>query len=549
LATVADRLLRSESPQKIIEDLCQLVLAHLDCQFFFNYLVEKPDHSLRLNAYAGITSQEAAAIEMLEYEKSVCGCVARDAKQIVVEKIQSSDDPLLYLPKRFGITAYCCFPLIYKKTLLGTLSFGTNERQSFAEDEIALMKSVVDQVAVAMQRLETEIKLLDLNQTLMEQVGERTQLAENRTRQLQALAVDLIEAEEKERQRIALILHDDLQQLLASANMQLNAACEIIPTDMQGISKVQRLLSDSIKKARTLSHELCPPILTHAGVVAAIKWLINTMDDQFGLNIKLNADDDIDFFDNKPLKLLIFRAIQELLFNIVKHSEDSNARIDLRKNNNKVIICVSDRGKGFDPVVLSQTEQQPGLGLASLRERVNHMGGTFLIESAPGKGCRFTLSLPLTATAVDIPATTTIRTQITIPVEKSNGEQIKIVIADDHKVMRQGLTQLLSNQSNIQVIGEACNGHHALELARQLNPDLILMDVSMPELDGIEATRRVKDELPHIQIIGLSMFEDEHTAMAMRSSGAEAYISKAASTKDIIEAIYNAVDRKKYPES
>ena len=114
----------------------------------------------------------------------------------------------------------------------------------------------------------------------------------------------------------------------------------------------------------------------------------------------------------------------------------------------------------------------------------------------------------------------------------------RLILADDHKVMRQGLLQLVANQPGITVVGEAANGSQAVELARQLRPDVVIMDVSMPEMDGVEATRRIKAELPDVRVIGLSMYEDEQTARIMREAGAEDFISKTASSSELLKAIY-----------
>lgn len=194
-------------------------------------MVRVPDQWLHLNASAGIPEEAAASIRELEFGVAICGCVAREGERIIVEDIQHGDDPRTHLVKSFGAQAYCCHPLLAQGCLIGTLSFGTNTRSRFATDETALMKSVADQVAVAMQRLQTEKKLQESNDTLVGQVAYRTKLAEDRASQLRALAVELTEAEAQERQRISQVLHDDLQQLLAAAKLHLQCADDNLPPE------------------------------------------------------------------------------------------------------------------------------------------------------------------------------------------------------------------------------------------------------------------------------------------------------------------------------
>ena len=153
LATVAQRLLGAENPQGIVEDLCRMVMAHIDCQFFFNYLVDVPGQRMELNAFAGIPAEAAETIRKLDFGVAVCGCVARDAERIIAEHIDTSDDIRTQLVKSFGVRAYCCHPLLIEGELLGTLSFGTRTRPAFSSDDISLMKAVADHVALAMQRL------------------------------------------------------------------------------------------------------------------------------------------------------------------------------------------------------------------------------------------------------------------------------------------------------------------------------------------------------------------------------------------------------------
>ena len=126
------------------------------------------------------------------------------------------------------------------------------------------------------------------------------------------------------------------------------------------------------------------------------------------------------------------------------------------------------------------------------------------------------------------------------PPEKQADSPLKVMLADDHAVMRQGLAMLLSNYDDIQVTGEASDGKEAIKLARELNPDVILMDISMPEMNGIEATRIINDELPHIRIIGLSMFDPADQAEEIRQAGAHQYLKKHGDKHELLSTIRDA---------
>jgi len=122
------------------------------------------------------------------------------------------------------------------------------------------------------------------------------------------------------------------------------------------------------------------------------------------------------------------------------------------------------------------------------------------------------------------------------------GKKTRVMLVDDHAVMRHGLSALLDLQSDIETVGEASNGEEAVHLARKLRPDVILMDISMPRMNGIEATRIIHSEFPDIRIIGLSMYYPDGQAEAMIRAGASAYQSKADNADLLLAAIRGAVD-------
>ncbi len=403
--------------------------------------------------------------------------------------------------------------------------------------EIAIIEDIT-------KRKKAEEALQHLTDTLEQQVVERTRLAKTRARQLQKLAMDLVEAEERERRRIANLLHDDLQQLLVGARMQVQSARDAHPA-IDRLKKIEHLLTESIEKSRHLSHELTPPVLQHANLSTAVEWLANRMADQFGLHVRLETE-AMQQIENAPLKVFLFRAVQELLFNTAKHAGVDSVQVVLSRNGDNLIIEVSDQGQGFIPEALS-TSGKIGLGLTGLKERTRSIGGSLNIESAPGKGSRFTITVPLNLVTMGEPdkAATAAENRPTasIPPPSATRPKTRVLFADNHRVIRQGLISMVSLQPDIQVVGEAENGEEALESTRRLKPDVVIMDILMPKMDGVEATRHIKAELPGVRVIGLSMHGNEQIAKTMREAGAEAFVNKTASTEELLNAIYGTSNR------
>jgi PAS domain S-box-containing protein len=478
----------------------------------------------------------------------------------VFEKLWGFDDPEEYLGKPFrdfwlvdDIYENIMEALLVEGAWIGDLKARRKDGTLFDVqvsaatvydangNPIALTSTSID----IAKRKRAEAEILRLNQTLEQQVAERTEIAEARARQLQTLAVEMVEAEERERQRIAQILHDDLQQILVSARFQTQSVSQKANLNPVLVN-IDRLLEDAIATSRRLSQQLSPPVLHQFGLAAALEWLVLEKDKQFGL--KIHLEKEVQDVEDSSLKVFIFRAVQELLFNIVKHSGVKSANVLLSAFDHNVVLTISDQGCGFNPEILNSSVKKSGLGLASLRERARAIGGNLVIDSAPGHGCRFTLTVPRSLSEINVPQSykrkNEPRPQVFVnQTAAMNSEDIRVLFADDHQVLRQGLIGLVTGQPDIQVVGEASNGEEALELTRQLNPSLVVMDISMPKMDGIEATRRIKAEMPEVQVIGLSMFDGENIARKMREAGAAAFVSKSESSTELLKAIYKVTGK------
>jgi PAS domain S-box-containing protein len=388
------------------------------------------------------------------------------------------------------------------------------------------------------RRKRAEEALRELTATLESKVTQRTAELRHRTRQLQKLTLEMSEAEDRERERLAHILHDDLQQELAAAKFRLSVVRSRVQGDpaLQEITlTVDEMLKDAIGKSRSLSHELSPAMLHQGDFAEALHWLADDMQAKHGLGVHVHGQASS---PSDAIRAFLYRTAQELLFNAVKHAQVPEARVRVRQCRGCVYLSVSDRGCGFNPDELRETA---GFGLLSIRERIELLGGRMKIRSAPGRGSTFFVVVPASAEAEDGRQRTEdgkkTEEESLSSVLRPPSSVLRVVVADDHEIVRQGLAALLGDEGTIEVVGEAGNGQQAVELAERLRPDVVLMDVSMPVMNGAEATRRIKQDLPETRIVALSMREEPEVRQKMQAAGADRYVLKTAPYKELLAAI------------
>ncbi len=272
----------------------------------------------------------------------------------------------------------------------------------FGERQVAL--AIVRDVT---ERKRMEVLLQQTNERLEEQVQTRTREL-NRTidqlqnamkeleyhaAQLQTLTLEVVQAEDRERRRLAEFLHDDLQQTLAAAKFHLSIlAGQIDGAGPAGetLEQIKQMLKEAIEKTRNLSHELGPPALYGNKLDAVFEWLAGQMESKHGLTVQVEIRDGADS-QSAPVRSLLYRTAQEILFNAAKHAQIREAKLRLQRVRDELWLTISDRGRGFDPASLAQTT---GYGLLNIRERVELLGGRMTIKSAPGRGSIFFVTVP-----------------------------------------------------------------------------------------------------------------------------------------------------------
>jgi DNA-binding NarL/FixJ family response regulator len=118
--------------------------------------------------------------------------------------------------------------------------------------------------------------------------------------------------------------------------------------------------------------------------------------------------------------------------------------------------------------------------------------------------------------------------------------EIRLLLVDDHEIVRTGISMLLESEKDIKIIGQASSGRQALELASQLHPDVVVMDITLPDISGIEVTRQLKGQHPEIAVVALTIHEDQQYFFEMLQAGADGYVPKRAASEDLIKAIHAA---------
>lgn len=354
------------------------------------------------------------------------------------------------------------------------------------------------------------------SQRLHKRVEEVTQQA----RQLRALLSYSSRTEQRMRQRHAKVLQEHIQQQLFAARMRLSS---IRPDNAQELGAVLKdidsILLDTLEAARTLTMDLSPAVLYEGGLIGSLEWLAECMKVKHKFTVHLDIDSRAE-----PAALdtrfLLFDCARELLLNAVKHSGVQEARLALSAiGDGKIKLVVSDGGRGFDPDLLNlRTPDMITFGILSMTEKVAQFGGELDVQAAEGRGACFTLVAP--------------------------SDTCTVLICDDHAIVRAGYARLLQSEPGMYVVAQAADGRRAIELADELSPDVVIMDVTLPDMDGYTATRRILEVNPRIQVIGLSMHDEEEIAKAMLDAGAVQYMLKTESHENLVAAIKACRDRR-----
>ncbi len=347
-----------------------------------------------------------------------------------------------------------------------------------------------------------------------------------------------------ERERIGRELHDDLGQTISYIGIQLRTALTVL--EQRQTAQVKAILTQLTQMAQEANDDVrqhilgirtptssptgyqTPPPETGAATELALDFFgaldqyLHVLHERHGLETQVSRPPDLQSTPFSPeVETQLLRIIQEALTNVRKHAAVSTARLLFTLHVDQVQVIIEDNGRGFETTQHEtqnqkhETRRQPQVapkhfGLSIMRERSEIVGGSLEVRSTPGEGTRVVVCVPRTLAPLfgEMPDRT-----------------VRVLLVDDHPLYLEGLHTMLATRG-LQVVGEANDGLEAIEQARALRPDLILMDVQMPRCDGIQATRRIKAELPEITIVMLTMSAQGDTLLEALKSGASGYLLK-----------------------
>lgn len=550
LAYSASQLLESDEPQRLVDTLCQRVMVQLQCEVFFNFLVDEGREHLLLNACAGVTEQEREGARHLDYGVAVCGCAARDGSRIIAEHIQETQDPRTELVKSMGITAYACHPLMVQGRVLGTLSFGTRTRKTFSADDLSLMKAVADQVAIAMDRMQMVEKLRGAKHAAEEASRTKSQFLANMSHELRT----------------------PMTGVLGMLDLALQSTCsvqqtECIQTAYRSSKSLLRILNDilDLAKVEAGKFSLDQKVFSLRGCITESMEILLPESRRKGLELDLSVADDLpDHVQGDQIRLR--QVLTNLVGNALKFTDQGRVEVDVRIGDAtqeaiELRVAVSDTGIGiprdkqhllfesFSQVDGSHTRSYggTGLGLAISKEIVERMGGTISFESEEGKGSTFTFTARLVAAGE---MTGAAEVQPELPpaqpsLQRKPGGQRHLLVTEDDATIRQVLgTMLMMLEYRVDF---AEDGRMAVEMWERGNYDMILMDVQMPRLDGFQATRAIREQeeargvrIPILAMTAHAMKEDEERCIA---AGMDDYISKPIDFQECLQKISTLLAR------
>jgi DNA-binding NarL/FixJ family response regulator/two-component sensor histidine kinase len=373
-----------------------------------------------------------------------------------------------------------------------------------------------------------------------------TRASEEQARLSRELATGMLVAQEEERRRVARELHDETIQALSTLLVNLDHVEHQIAghtgDSRAAFERLREIVRRTLDETRALAQALRPTVLDDLGLAAALETLADECRQTYDLRPEIETDLVVAERLPAEVEIAIFRVAQEALKNTSRHAHATRAHVRLSCRTAVARLTVEDDGKGFVPDQTGRERQPAGLGLSGMRERAALLGGTLTIESAPGVGTCIALDVPIDRPSDD-PGVVPERV---VRAHDDSSPDIRVLLVDDHAMFREGLVRILGAWPGIRVVGEAADGRQAIELVEQLQPDVVVMDIAMPNLNGLDATRQISRRFPDVRVVILTTYESRQYLVQIVKVGAAACVLKRSAGTELLAAVQAAAQGESY---
>ena len=368
---------------------------------------------------------------------------------------------------------------------------------------------------------------------------------------LRQLSARLLQLQDEERRRIARDLHDTTGQKLVVLSMTLDRLArhaDLRKGEAQETLKEGREIAEKIaEEIRTLSYLLHPPLLDECGLQSAVRWYAEGFEKRSGIKLDVAIASDL---VRLPIdaETALFRVVQESLTNVHRYSGSTRAEIQISEDSGEVQLQVIDYGKGSKAGVVRAARDGAaglGVGIPGMRERLHQLGGTLHVDFGTN-GTTVVATLPIRKAGAG--AEMSVRAeQVQLPPERQEEKpRRRILIADDHELMRRGLRGLIESQEEWAICGEAVEGGEAVRMTKELMPELVILDVNMPGMGGLAAANLIRQGNEATRILFFTVHDSEEVMREIVDSGAHGYVAKSRAGQDLVDAVREVLSGKTF---
>ncbi|MBF7146491.1 helix-turn-helix transcriptional regulator [Bacillus toyonensis] len=314
----------------------------------------------------------------------------------------------------------------------------------------------------------------------------------------------------EERNRLSSELHDTVGHAYTSIIMGMETLRTDLATEM-GVQRLDSLLEmgrKSIEDVRGYLHQMDPQCQSPS-LIQSLQNLGAEFQEHAQVDVSFRTFGD-EYQLSRQAKIAFIRCLQESLTNAVRHGQGTEIIVSLQFEQQYTRLEVQDNGKG-------NVEWQEGFGMNTMKERAMNLQGQLSVYTKPEEGMLVTCTIPRQTEIKD--------------------GLIRLLIVDDQPFVRESLSTLLDRYEDINIVGLAEDGDQAIDLCGRLQPHVVLMDLDMQQMDGVEATKKIKQQWPHIRVLIFTTFQDTKQALDSLRNGADGFLLKSIETLELANTI------------